>query len=86
MSYNQVRPPSRQKDIPQGLDRKQNDDDNEELIPSFDEDSDSLDEFEIGIQNAQNQPKKGIKKMTSFDRRAGNNNKNFQQPFVPLND
>jgi len=47
MNYNQMRPPSRHKELPQGLELPPQD--QEEEIPSLDEDSDSLDEFEIGI-------------------------------------
>ena len=45
-----MRPPSRHKDPPQnlGLDLPPDDDD----LPSLDEDSDSSDEFEIGIEKA----------------------------------
>ena len=50
MNYNQMRPPSRHKELPQGLDLPPND--QEDDIPSVDEDSDSLLEFEIGLQNA----------------------------------
>eukprot|EP00354_Favella_ehrenbergii_P001517 CAMPEP_0170458008 /NCGR_PEP_ID=MMETSP0123-20130129/5104_1 /TAXON_ID=182087 /ORGANISM="Favella ehrenbergii, Strain Fehren 1" /LENGTH=54 /DNA_ID=CAMNT_0010721979 /DNA_START=1965 /DNA_END=2129 /DNA_ORIENTATION=- len=51
MNYNQMRPPSRHKELPQGLELPPNEQD--EDIPSLDEDSDSLLEFEIGLQNAQ---------------------------------
>ena len=87
MNFNQMRPPSRHKDLPQGLELppdEQEDGDN----PSVDSDSDSLDEFEIGIQNAQSHPKRGgKKKMSSFEKRGGAppQGKTFQ-PFVPLND
>ena len=50
MNFNGVRPPSRHKDPPQnvGLDLPPEEDD----LNSLDEDSDSSDEFEIGIENA----------------------------------
>jgi len=68
MNYNQMRPPSRHKDLPQGLELPPNE--QEDDVPSLDEDSDSLDEFEIGIQNAQSQPKRNPikKKITNFDK------------------
>jgi len=50
LNANQMRPPSRHKELPQGLELPPND--QEDDIPSLDEDSDSLDEFEIDIQNA----------------------------------
>ena len=51
MNFNAMRPPSRHKDPPQnqGLELPP---EAEEDIPSLDEDSDSQDEFEMGIQNA----------------------------------
>lgn len=51
MNFNAMRPPSRHKDPPQniGLDLPPNEEDD---LPSLDEDSDSSDEFEIGIENA----------------------------------
>lgn len=78
MNYTNMRPPSRQKDLPQGLDLPPNENgEPDDDIPSLDADSDSLDEFEIGIQNAKPHPKRsGQKKMSSF----GNNGKTFQ-PF-----
>lgn len=51
MNFNHVRPPSRHKELPQGLELPPNE--GEDDFPSLDEDEDSLDEFEIGIQNAQ---------------------------------
>ena len=50
LSFNAQRPPSRHKDPPQnqGLELPPDDED----IPSLDEDSDSSDEFEIGIEKA----------------------------------
>ena len=78
-----MRPPSRHKDLPQGLDLPPNDEEGD--IPSLDSDSDSLDEFEIGIQNAQSQPKgRGKKQMTSLDKRTANSKATYQ-PY-PLND
>jgi len=89
MNFNQMRPPSRHKDLPQGLELPPDDQD-EGDDPVVDSDSDSLDEFEIGIQNAQVNPKRGGgggKKMSSFEKRGGAppQGKTFQ-PFVPLND
>ena len=62
-----MRPPSRHKDLPQGLDLPPNEQDDD--VPSLDEDSDSLEEFEIGIQNARSHNRGGNKKqMTSFEK------------------
>ena len=62
-----MRPPSRHKDLPQGLDLPPNEQDDD--VPSLDEDSDSLEEFEIGIQNARSANRGGHKKqMSSFDK------------------
>jgi len=48
-----MRPPSRHKELPQGLELPpQSNGEPDEDIPSVDEDSDSLLEFEIGLQNA----------------------------------
>lgn len=50
MNSNNMRPPSRHKDLPQGLDLPPGQTDTvEDDIPSLDEDEDSEDEFEIGI-------------------------------------
>ena len=55
-----MRPPSRHKDLPQGLDLPPNEQDDD--VPSLDEDSDSLEEFEIGIQNARSHNRGANKK------------------------
>ena len=48
-----MRPPSRHKELPQGLELPpQSNGEPDEDIQSVDEDSDSLLEFEIGLQNA----------------------------------
>lgn len=69
MNFNAMRPPSRHKDPPQnqGLELPP---EAEEDIPSLDEDSDSQDEFEMGIQNAAQvqQPRRAKKQMSSFEK------------------
>ena len=88
-----MRPPSRHKDLPQGLELPPDEQDDGEM-PSVDSDSDSLDEFEIGIQNAskQNPPagkRHSKKQMSSFEKRGGAvvpSKNNTYPPFVPLND
>ena len=72
MNFNAMRPPSRHKDPPQntGLELPPDEDD----LPSLDEDSDSSDEFEIGIENAGglNANKRNIKIISN--RNQGNHN------------
>lgn len=52
MNFAAMRPPSRHKDPPQNQGLELPPPEAEEEIPTVDEDEDSLDEFEIGIQNA----------------------------------
>ena len=76
-----MRPPSRHKELPQGLDLPPAD--QEDDIPSLDEDSDSLLEFEIGLQNAS--AKRQTKKQGESDANDKRSppRKTFQ-PFMPL--
>ncbi len=72
MNYNQMRPPSRHKDLPQYLELPPGHTENDEDEPFLDEDDDSLDEFEIGIQNASKHSRRqGKKQMSSFEKGGG---------------
>ena len=62
MNFNQMRPPSRHKELPQNLELPPNE--HEDDLPSLDEDFDSLEEFEIGIENAS--AKRPSKKSTAL--------------------
>lgn len=67
-----MRPPSRHKDPPQniGLDLPPDEDD----LPSLDEDSDSSDQFEIGIENAGGLREKKLN--IQLDNKLGGSNTN----------